>query len=329
MMSARPVEQAPEPRSEEYSALFEKCLILCAFVTALLPIPVTLLGALPVYRIQGKFLAFYTPLVCFLSLGYLFYIRHSLARALLEGGFDRPWLPNPAKRESVSDSLVRVRALISAGRDLPREWGPREREPASAVLARRLRQARGVGFTVLPGVLILASVYCVFNYQSLLNESVAQYTVTYLSEYERAERQAEALNATSQGSTRRAANGSASRTLGDTATGLRGSYEDRQFLPAHVLSPVAAREKHGNLRNYLLAVADIDNIPFFPKLTVLYIGIFVTAELALLLMALKEYLKQTMALSEIELIVGPTPETEREEPPPPEVKPLPRSWSRS
>ena len=46
----------------------------------------------------------------------------------------------------------------------------------------------------------------------------------------------------------------------------------------------------------------IGNIPLFAELSALYIGIFASAMLALVLMALKEYAKEAIGLTEQELV---------------------------
>ena len=59
------------------------------------------------------------------------------------------------------------------------------------------------------------------------------------------------------------------------------------------------------LRQEVLQSAGIDSIPLFTELTAWYIGIFVTALTAVVLMALKENAKEAMDLSEQDIILGP------------------------
>jgi hypothetical protein len=51
----------------------------------------------------------------------------------------------------------------------------------------------------------------------------------------------------------------------------------------------------------------VDDIPSFTRLNILYIGIFWSAEIALILMALKEYAKEAMGLTERDLMLGLDP----------------------
>jgi hypothetical protein len=56
----------------------------------------------------------------------------------------------------------------------------------------------------------------------------------------------------------------------------------------------------------VLRSSSIDGIPLFRELTILYIGAFGSACVAVVLMALKEHAKETMGLSEQDLMFGRT-----------------------
>src|SRR4051794_17323019 len=121
--------------ASNYSAVFRNALAICAVILALLPIPVTLLGLLPTYRSQSRFLVFYAPLICMLTLGYLFYLRDVLARALF------------AESMRPSDDL-----------------DPYYRQTLSGWARHALARTRRVIVTCLPALLMLASYYCVTRY---------------------------------------------------------------------------------------------------------------------------------------------------------------------
>ncbi len=75
---------------------------------------------------------------------------------------------------------------------------------------------------------------------------------------------------------------------------------------ARKISPDTARVVDSvALRREVLQTARIDRIPLFTELTTWYIGIFATAVVAVLLMALKENAKVAMGLSEQDIILGP------------------------
>jgi hypothetical protein len=126
-----------------YSSLIWKGMGLGALVLAFLPIPVATLELLPAYRTQARFLAFYAPVVCFLTLAYLFYVRDTLARLTFAGILD-PLPPiDPYYRGTMRERLSRL-----------------------------LVQLRGGFIMALPALLLIASLICTFRYTHRLNESV-------------------------------------------------------------------------------------------------------------------------------------------------------------
>jgi len=190
-MSAPDVTSQPhEPaRFAAFAQFFKAYMGTASVVTASLPIPVSAFHLIPAYAAQSKFLSTYTSLFCFLLLGYIFYIRHSLGRLMF---FTKP------------DGHVAVRAFVS----------------------------------VVPLLLILASLGLVFLYHHYLLDSL-----TLLSE--------------------------------------RG-----------VMAPTAD----------LLKSADYRDIPDSIALTVCYLGMFLTAEAAFILMALREYLQDVLKIQDTTLI---------------------------
>jgi len=56
--------------------------------------------------------------------------------------------------------------------------------------------------------------------------------------------------------------------------------------------------------NDILAKTDLNDIPYSSGLMILYIAIFLTAEAAFIMMAIKEYLQDLVGLSEMDLIRG-------------------------
>ncbi|MEO7475113.1 MAG: hypothetical protein ABIY46_07230, partial [Gemmatimonadales bacterium] len=86
---------APERPAINYSPRLRRAFNLGALAMALLPIPVGLLHLLPSYSIQGRFLVFYAPVVCLLTLAYFIYVRDSLARIMFAHLLDP--LPPPSR----------------------------------------------------------------------------------------------------------------------------------------------------------------------------------------------------------------------------------------
>ena len=126
-----------------YSPGLRRVLNLAAVAIALLPVPVALLGVLPVYSVHGRFLVFYAPFVCLLTLAYVVYVRDSLARIMFAHLLDPPPPPDLYGNDPL---WVRVRRMVSG--------------------------TRRVALAVLPGVLLLASFACVSAYTALLADSV-------------------------------------------------------------------------------------------------------------------------------------------------------------
>lgn len=251
-------ERALAPR--DYSRALRSALVLCAVLLAILPVPVTALRLLPAYDIHARFLIFYAPVVCFLILAYLLYVRDGLAR-LMFADILRP-IPE-------HDSYYRERPTESAKR-----W---------------LRRLQASLLALLPAVLLATSFYCMIRYTARLRQSVeisAAAMVAPLVDEEVAFAGSEPPPSVRppDSSARRPAT---AETLKTTA------------VPDSAPHPDAPPD-----RGQLLRTASIDSIPLFTELTVLYIGIFASALIAVLLMALKEYAKEAMGLTEQDLVLG-------------------------
>jgi hypothetical protein len=249
-------ERSPE---RSYAGPARKMLALCALAVALLPIPVTLLELLPTYRTQGRFLSFYAPTICLLLLGYLFYIRDSLARLM----------------------------FADLAEPLP-ERDPYYREPFRLSMRRLLVQVRQWFLIVLPVVLVGISFYCVTAYAARFAESVE-----IVSNLSRQQPNGEGIGAGNQTGT------GVERSPGSEVT----SRPPAPRSPALDQSPFAL----ARLRRHALETTGIDDVPFFAELTVLYIGVFVAALMALIVMGLKEYAMDAMGVTEEDLVLGREP----------------------
>jgi hypothetical protein len=174
---------------------------LWSVVTAGLPIPVTYAGAIPAYGAQKALLSTYTSLICFLVLGFVFYSRHMLARAMFPEYF-------------------------------------RGGGPVGGRLRAQLRFLGGWTWNqlvaLLPLLLILGCAWAVYKY----------YQVFVVSS--------------------------------------------------------------GGKASFWLKDANINDIPYGDWLMLYYLLIFLTAELAFALMALKEYLQGILGLSDLDIIRRPS-----------------------
>lgn len=79
-------EAAPDTmeavRIKRFASFFKSYMSVSTIVAAALPIPITSLKVIPAFESQRGALATYTPLVCFLLLSYVFYLRHAIGAAL-------------------------------------------------------------------------------------------------------------------------------------------------------------------------------------------------------------------------------------------------------
>jgi len=219
----RPVRKGDHPTDPErvraFALFFKRYMSVSALVTAALPIPVTAFHLIPTYAALTKILSTYTPMFCFLILGYIFFSRHQLARSM----FPEYFRTGPA---SSSIPLLKTLGITFLGTPVRVTW--------HAFVA------------TLPLLLIVVSLYCVFAYHVTLADSV-----------------------------KTAIEG-----------GLAGSLDK--------MAPTQSA-----LQN-----VDLSFIPMAGTLIGYYLGIFLAAEAAFILMAIKEYLQDTVGLTDVELIEG-------------------------
>jgi|SRR5215204_2166908 len=258
-----------------YSAAVRRVLGFTAFAITLLPIPILALKILPAYQKHAWFLLFYTPFLCLLTLCYLFYIRDSLARVTFADLLNPPPPPDPYTREPLGDRI-----------------------------GRRFRRVKAAILGLLPVVLVLTSLYCTARYFGALDRSVAlsiqTYTETAASDtlayrVEKPEEQDRGRSGRTAASQRKVARRDS--TLDSLA---------RDSLARDSLA-LAARPDPSDtsaVRDYVLRTAEIDRIPRLVQLTAFYVGAFLALLVAVTLMALKEYAKEALGLSEHELMFG-------------------------
>jgi hypothetical protein len=250
-----------------HSAPMRTVLSLAALALAVLPGPLLALGVFPAYQVQARFLAFYTPFTCLLTLAYLFYVRDYLARIM----FARV-LRHAVERDDYYDSYRRRSVLHSVGRGL--------RRSGAALIA------------LLPALLLGASFYSINRYLTVFDQSVALAGSLYGERYGPGEQVGfNQQPAGKEGSTRRPPS---------TEPATRAERLSQGPRPDSLPAP----EDSSAVRHYVLRSSSVDRIPLFQELTVLYIGAFGAACVAVVLMALKEHAKEEMGLSEQDLMLG-------------------------
>ena len=87
-------------RVEGFANFFKRYMNVSSVIAASLPIPVAAFKLIPAYSEQTRYLGTYSSMFCFLLLGFVFYMRHSIARLMFEntpqhrfGAAVLAWLP--------------------------------------------------------------------------------------------------------------------------------------------------------------------------------------------------------------------------------------------
>jgi hypothetical protein len=125
---------------------------------------------------------------------------------------------------------------------------------------------------ILPALLIASSLSCVYLYHTSLDMSVAR--VLSSTRFERAQ--------------------SPTSSYSQSPSPLTNANEIQQPK----VTPIK--------RDQVLDQLESQDIPMAGQVFALYLGIFLFAESAFILMAIKEYLQDLVKISEIDLIVGPS-----------------------
>jgi hypothetical protein len=187
----------------------------------------------------------------------------------------------------VRDSLARAMFANLLDRSPPPD--PYYQEPMSERLGRWFRRLKGIILGILPALLVITSMYCVSRYVVAFNESVARATEAYV---ERVGSGEEVGMVREEGKQRRAPIPSSQRNRLPVS---------RDTVAADTLPQPSDSTA---VRGYVLRTSGIESIPGVIGLTGLYIGSFVALLVAVTLMALKEYAKEAMGLSEQEMMFG-------------------------
>ena|SRR5215831_1829714 len=135
-------------RVRAFARFFKNYMSVSSVILAALPIPIAKLNLLPTFADQTNVLLTYTSLFCFLALGFIFSIRHGLARWIFPA-------PEAASMFPADD------------RDALEE----EKRRAAAIGRRNSRRAVLVGLT--PLLLIILAALFMLAYQTALDDTVA------------------------------------------------------------------------------------------------------------------------------------------------------------
>jgi hypothetical protein len=274
-MDASPssIPASPE-RLRAFVQFFQNYMSLSSVVVAALPIPITASGVIPTYKGQTTSLSTYTPLMCFLLLGFIFYSRHKLARLMFLDYFT-------TERKALRKAFLLRKAFF-----------------------------RSLGFAIalLPALLIIGSVFFIIQYHRLLQASLI------ISKAEMTLEQT-IIEATVQ----RRNNPDlqiSEQNVDNLIINLRGEDKSKNLQTAReALSNIKPlfniipnlKDKVDQITSEsVLSRQDSFDIPYAQELMFCYMLIFLCAEGAFILMAIKEHLQDLIGLSEMDLIRGPS-----------------------
>ena len=258
--------------TSSYSSAARKALALTAAAVTLLPLPITYFKILPTYQVHGRFLLFYTPFLCLLTLSYLFYVRDSLARAMFADVLDPPPAPDPYYQGSAGERVGR--------------W---------------FRRVKGVILGILPVALVISSMYCVSRYLVAFDRSTEEAAEIYIEEVSIKEASIEGASREGAGLARQKQRGKAPAEPRRSRQRLLPDSAPADSAPADTLPLLGDLPA---VREYVLRTSKMQDVPDVIELTGLYFGVFVSLLAAVTLMALKEYAKEAMGFSEYELMFG-------------------------
>jgi hypothetical protein len=274
-------------RVQAFASFFKNYMSVSSVVVASLPIPVASLHLIKTYSAQTKMFSVYTSLFCFLILGFIFFSRHSLGRIMF-----------------VDKSAPARRFLVGS----------------------------------LPLLLILGSFLMVFLYQNLLRNSLLVAKARELATQQGGEVSSAFFYDLDHTDSDYNVITLSRNFLSDRDAFLASEFTPDEAILNDVVIAVATRHKTsewtaaagqaaqdfyshhiplfayiGNPRPATIDPLDspLETIPWSMWLTVYYLGIFAFAEAAFVLMALKEYLIDLLHLSDVLLITGREPASER------------------
>ena len=284
------VPQESQPRDpgrvRAFANFFRRYMSLSSLVVAALPIPLTALRLIPTYHAQTAYLTTYATLLCFLMLGFIFSIRHSIARHFFPQVVRRGFLLR-AHAERESSPAVYASSGMDPGdvllqEVLAAERREREAEEYEEWLRPRYRTEIRFSLTSISALLVFLTVLSIVLYHRSLSASIVM----------------AAPRIAPSGNT------SPSRPLDEPATErsvVEGTPTPSMIVDESTSSMIADAS---SVESVVLAETPNYLIPLGTNLVIFYLGMFVFAEAAFIIMAIKEYLQELVGLGDIELITG-------------------------
>jgi hypothetical protein len=256
---------SPE-RLKAFVQFFKSYMSLSSLLTAALPIPVAAFELIPTYQAQTKILSVYTPLFCFLILGFIFYSRHILARLMFPEFFGKAY----AKVHMIKFGPIMTTVIRSLIR-------------------------------ILPLSLIILSITFAFAYHFTLDRSINDRRAMLKEEVglsDLTNTRVKAENDLTQKVNTQKQSGNPI-TEGDARV---HDNELKKIESLRVREEELQKIYSSRIKSEEVLKTDRGLIPYSNTLMVLYIATFLTAEACFILMAIKEYLQDLIGLTEKDLI---------------------------
>lgn len=269
MPARTPNDPPSEPeRLKAFAKFFRNYMNVSSLVAAALPIPVTVAGLIPVFHAHKYVLSTYTPMFCFLVLGFVFFSRHALARTMFLRR--RPPQHISAARPTWTDTIKSLRDWL---------WD--------------------TFIVFIPLFLIVGTVVCVFQYHAELDRHVTiirgQLAASMEVAYQEACRSAAPASPVPQ-------RDEVIRSLVQTTPKLQDILDTERlgdktvststsFILGYTYPEAAPELSRNEVR-----------VPSTALLITYYIGIFACAEGAFVLMAIREYLQDLLGRTDLEVI---------------------------
>lgn len=263
-------------RLRKFAIFFKGYMGVSSIVTAALPIPVTAFRLLPVLGVHRKVLSVYPPLFCFLILAFIFYNRHALAKYMF------PFHIHTSKQST------------------------RKFRPNLALMTK-----------FAPGVLIILTLMSIVGYQMTIDRITIKAEQEIITNNEAIQEMITKKEAIFEFISRDAA-GSEFISLDATGTSKPITPEVIKLCIRDYLSELGSVEEIENTPDYTLILMDYYLPDVFESATIigLYVCIFIFAESAFIIMALKEYMQDVIGISDREMLGV---EKRGHKPPPPEA----------
>lgn len=265
---SKDVEKLPSSpeRLRAFVLFFKSYMSLSSLLTAALPIPVAAFQLIPTYQAQTKILSVYTPLFCFLILGFIFYSRHILARLMFPEFFGKAY----AKAHMIKFGPFMTSAIRSIIR-------------------------------IMPLCLIVLSIIFAFTYHFLLDESINDRRRSLRAELGISDLMIVRRRAESELNAKIDVQKRLNIPISEEDK-MSNESESKKIESMKIREEELEKIYSDRIKSDEVLKTDRGLITYANTLMVLYIATFLTAEACFILMAIKEYLQDLMRLTEMDLI---------------------------